>query len=181
MRASRILVVAIAVVLLVVGAACGDDDTDETTVTPGASETPAPTESNVTTIGDLTIAEPFARGAIDRGAVFFTVTNDGQEDDALVGATSDFAQTVELHETVTEGASTMMRPVDQIDVPAGGQAVLEPGGLHIMLVDPAEEISMGDTVRVTLEFEKAGSVEIEAIVTSYNTSPMPVEGSASPM
>jgi copper(I)-binding protein len=88
---------------------------------------------------------------------------------------------VELHETVTEGASTMMRPIDQIDVPAGGQAVLEPGGLHIMLVDPAEEITMGDTVRVTLEFEKAGSVEIEATVTSYSASPMPMEGSATPM
>jgi copper(I)-binding protein len=172
---------------LLVGGACGDDDIEEedtSTAAPTTQEataTAAATEPGVTTLGDLSISGPFARGALDRGAVFFTVTNTGEEDDALIGATSDVAATVELHETVMEGGSTMMRPVERIVVPAGGNAVLEPGGLHVMLTDPEDDIEMGDTVRVALEFEHAGSVEIEAMVTSYNASPMPMEGSPAPM
>jgi copper(I)-binding protein len=50
-----------------------------------------------------------------------------------------------------------------------------------MLTDPASEIEMGDIVTGTLEVEKAGTVTIAAEVTSYNSSPMPMEGSQSPM
>jgi copper(I)-binding protein len=174
---------------LLVAAACGDDDDGDGEASPTtepSAATATPTgASGVTTIGDLTITGPFARGAIDRGAVYFTVSNEGAQDDALIGAASSSAPTVELHETVTEGASTMMRPVDRIEIPAGGEAVLEPGGLHVMLIDPTEELAMGSTILVTLDFENAGSVEIEATVTSYNASPMEsgmgMTGSASPM
>jgi copper(I)-binding protein len=165
---------------LLIGAACGNDDDDAATPTGTPQATATPADEGVT-IGDLIITGPFARGAIDRGAVFFTVSNDGNEADALVGASSAAAASAELHETVTEGASTMMRPIERIEVPAGGEAVLEPGGLHVMLIDPVEELAMGDTVQVTLEFETAGTVEIEATVTSYNESSMPMDSSPSAM
>jgi hypothetical protein len=151
-------------------AACGDDDDDDDA--DGGTSTPASTEGAAVTVGDLEITGPFARGAIDRGAVFFTVTNMGTEDDALIAAKSPAADTVELHETVTEGSSSMMRQVDQIDVPAGGEAVLEPGGLHVMLLDLTGELAKGDMISITLEFENAGTAEIEAKVMEYSDEPM---------
>ncbi len=180
----------IAAALLIAGVAAfavscgGDDDDDAPTPTPEATPTPMATVQPVT-LGDLTIKAPFSRAALDRGGVFFTVENAGSEDDALIGASSDAAGKVELHETVTEGASTMMRPIERIEIPAGGTATLKPGGLHVMLTELTRGLQMGDTFTLTLEFEKAGSVDIEATVTAYTEETMGSDdmgtGSATPM
>ena len=54
-----------------------------------------------------------------------------------------------------------MRKVEGIDVPAGGKAVLEPGGDHLMLFDLKAGLAPGDTFPLTLVFERAGSVTVE--------------------
>lgn len=152
---------------ILAGAACGDDDDDDDDGGDGA----------VATVGDLEITGASARGALDNGAVYFTVTNSGSDDDALVGAATDVAGKVELHETVDQGGGTMMmRPVEQIDVPAGGEAVLEKGGLHVMLLDLPEPLEMGTTFPIELTFEKAGTVEFEVTVESYSEATMAPEG-----
>ena len=185
MKANRFLTLiagGIAVAALAAFAvACGGDDDDDTgagSPTAEATATPEATSEPIT-IGDITINEPFARAALDRGSVYFTVENTGTEDDALIGASSDIAGTVELHQTVTEGASTMMKPVDKIVVPAGETTTLKPGGLHVMMTELTRELKMDDTFSVTLEFEKAGSVDLEVTVTSYTEETM--SGSATPM
>lgn len=64
------------------------------------------------------------------------------------------------------GGPGMMRmtPVDEIPVPAGGAAVLEPGGYHIMLLDLAAPLEVGSTIEVTLTFAGAGEVQVAADV-----------------
>lgn len=98
------------------------------------------------------------------GAVYLTLTNDADTDDALTGASTDVAGTVELHETSTADGTMSMQQLQQIDIPAGGDAVLEPGGLHIMLIDVSSDLAEGDEVDVTLEFENAGSQSVTATV-----------------
>lgn len=160
-----VLLIAIAGLLAVAlaAAACGDDDDGDDG---NGDATPTPASEEITA-GDLTIEGPFARGALDNGAVFFTITNNGAEDDTLISASSNVSDTTELHETVTEGAESAMRPVEGIDIPAGGTTVLEPGGLHVMLLDLSQELNLEDQVEVTLAFEKAGEVTFDAVVTMY--------------
>ena len=55
-----------------------------------------------------------------------------------------------------------MREVDSIELPAGQEVKLEPGGYHIMLLDLKQPIEMGDTIEVTLDFQKAGEINVEA-------------------
>jgi len=57
-----------------------------------------------------------------------------------------------------------MAPVTAIAVPAGGEATLAPGGLHIMLIDLTRELTPGDEVTLTLTFEKAGDITVTAVV-----------------
>jgi copper(I)-binding protein len=177
MKTRRILMLiaglAAAATLTLAAAACNDDDDSDDGDNGDATSTPAP---DGITVGDLVITEPSSRGAPDRGAVFFTVENGGDTDDALIAAGTEVASTVELHETVTEGASTMMRPVDKIDVPAGGSTVLESGGLHVMLTDLTTELTMGDEITVELEFENAGKVELTVEVSDYSNETMAPEG-----
>jgi hypothetical protein len=115
------------------------------------------------------------------GAAYMVIRNTGAEDDALLSVQTDVAQTVEIHETFTmegEGDQGMgdmgddsdmagemmgMRPVESIPVPAGGSATLEPGGYHVMLMG-VEPLQAGQKVTLTLTFEHAGTVQVEAEV-----------------
>lgn len=98
------------------------------------------------------------------GAAYMTLTNDGDTDDQLIAASTDVAESVELHETTTDGGSMSMQQVEGIDIPAGGEAVLEPGGLHVMLIDVTEDLTEGDTVELTLTFGVAGEQTVSAEV-----------------
>lgn len=59
-----------------------------------------------------------------------------------------------------------MEHLDNVEVPAGGTVVFEPGGLHVMLLD-VDELSEGDSIEVVLEFEESGPITIEAAVQPY--------------
>ncbi len=115
---------------------------------------------------ELNIQDPWARPAVMGGnaAVYFTLVNKGNVSDALVGASSDAAETAGLHETRMEGDIISMAPMSRIEVPAGGRTELKPGGLHVMLVELKQDISPGDTVSVTLRFENSDEITVEAEV-----------------
>jgi copper(I)-binding protein len=98
------------------------------------------------------------------GAVYVTLRNGGSDPDALLGATSDAAEHVELHETIREGDVMRMRPVAKLEVPAGGVLEMKPGGIHIMLINLKRELRPGDRVPVTLTFAHAAPVSLEVPV-----------------
>ncbi len=98
------------------------------------------------------------------GAFYMTLRNTGNEDDALIGASSDACGTTELHESFKTPEGAMgMRPVEggKIVVPAGETVELKMGGLHIMCIDKQVDFTPGTKVPLTLHFEKSGDVSIE--------------------
>jgi copper(I)-binding protein len=97
-------------------------------------------------------------------AAYMLLRNPGDEPDRLLNVKTDAAEIAELHVTQTENDVTSMRPVESIEVPPQGETELEPGGLHIMLMNLKRELKAGDTIKLTLEFEKAGTVDVEAEV-----------------
>lgn len=100
----------------------------------------------------------------DVGAVYFDITAEGA-DDRLLAASTDIAAEVQIHEVVSEGGSSMMRPVaDGIAVEAGGSVSLEPGGYHLMLLGVAEVPEPGTTFGLTLQFERMGRITITVTV-----------------
>jgi copper(I)-binding protein len=119
--------------------------------------------------GDIAVEDPFARasaGPAKVGAVFMIVKNSGAAADALVAAESPVAARAELHTHIKDGDVMRMRQVSSIDVPAGGTVSLQPGGLHIMLIDLKEPLRQGETFPLTLTFAKAGTVAVYVPVKS---------------
>lgn len=116
--------------------------------------------------GDLTIIHPAARPNLPNRptAAYMAISNEGEEGDRLVSVRSDAFGAVELHTTMQHGDVMKMQPVEGIDVPAGDTALLEPGGLHVMLFDAVTQHKIGDSFMMTLTFEKAGDVEVEVKV-----------------
>ena len=94
-------------------------------------------------------------------AAYMTIRNTGKVEDRLIGATSDFAQFVELHTTEERNGVMMMAPVKAVNVPARGQAELKPGGLHVMFIKIKHGLNAGDKINLTLEFEKSGKMTME--------------------
>jgi periplasmic copper chaperone A len=98
------------------------------------------------------------------GAAYLIVRNEGDKDDRLVGAASPAAESVEAHETVDENGVARMRPLEGASIPAGGALVMRPGGAHLMLMGLAAPLREGSSFKLTLTFERAGKMTVEAQV-----------------
>lgn len=114
----------------------------------------------------IKIMDPYARAAspsAKSGAAFMMLMNHGTEDDRLIAATSDVAKKVELHTHIEDanGVMQMRHDPDGFEIPAGGGHALERGGDHVMFMGLNTSLNDGDTVSVTLTFEKAGPITVE--------------------
>lgn len=144
----------VAAVLGLVAAACGSD-------------------------GGVSVDKPWARNSpmmASAGAVYMDLESD--DGDRLIGASvsSDIAAKVEIHETAMVegemgddseegmGGPMMMQEVGEIALPAGDTVNLEPGGFHIMLLDVATPLEIGQKFDVTLTFDTAGEKVVEVEV-----------------
>lgn len=119
------------------------------------------------TVGSISIDHPWSRATvagIPNGVAYFGLTNSGDDDDKLVSASTPVADKTELHTHLKEGDVVRMRQVEDIVVPAGGSAKLEPGGLHVMLMGLNDPLEQGTSFPLTLVFDKAGTVTIDVMV-----------------
>ena len=124
----------------------------------------APARAEDAKAGDLVITQAWSRatpvGAKVAGG-YLTVENKGVAADRLLGGSGDVAGRVEIHEMAMDNGVMKMRPLDKgLDIEPGKTVKLAPGGLHLMLLDLKTQFKQGDKVPVTLEFEKAGKVQL---------------------
>ncbi|MBI1340662.1 copper chaperone PCu(A)C [bacterium] len=80
--------------------------------------------------------------------------------DRLVAASSPMAAAVEMHEMVYDGAQVSMRRVDGVDLPAGQAVRFEPGGLHLMIIEP-RTVAGEDTFPIVFELQSGASLTVE--------------------
>lgn len=127
------------------------------------------------TLDGLRIGHPWARasaGAAPTGAAYFALENRGGEPDRLVSASTPAAERAELHTHLHENGVMKMRPVEGgIELPAGGQVLLAPGGLHVMLMGLKAPLKEGERFPLTLTFEKAGELQVEVAVEPIGYQP----------
>jgi copper(I)-binding protein len=127
----RRTLVVIAVLALVAGA-CGEDD------------------------ASLDVADAWARSALGpNGAVYLTIEG-GDADAALSGVSvsPDVAAMAQIHQTVIRDDGVMaMTRIPHVEIPAGSTVMMVPGGMHVMLMELAEPLEIGDTLDMTLTFD----------------------------
>lgn len=120
--------------------------------------------------GAISISQGWSRPAPAVAPVlggFLTITNNGKEADRLTGITSPLSDDVQIHRTVVEADKASMRRVDDgVEIPAGSKLTFEPGGYHIMFMKPKARPAAGDVVPLQLNFEKAGQLDAELLVST---------------
>jgi copper(I)-binding protein len=85
-------------------------------------------------------------------AGYMTLVNVSSEEKVLVRLESPTYDKVELHQMTMADGMMKMRALAEMVIPAGGQARLEPGGTHLMLWDPKQPLTKGESVDLTLIF-----------------------------
>lgn len=129
-----------------------------------AHESHAQAAHSTVTHGALEIAGAFTRATLPGAPVgggYLTITNTGDEDDRLVDVIGTVSDRVEIHEmAVVNDVMTMRQLPDGLPVPAGETVTLAPGGFHLMFMQLNTSFIEGETVTVTLVFEKAGAVDV---------------------
>jgi periplasmic copper chaperone A len=119
-------------------------------------------------VGALVIETPWSRatpGGAKVAAGYVRITNGGATPDRLVGGTAIVAGKFEIHEMSMQGDVMRMRPLDTgLEIKPGQTVELKPGGLHLMFMDLQRPLKEGETVKGTLVFEKAGTVEVDYAV-----------------
>lgn len=94
--------------------------------------------------------------------MFMEINNPTSSDITLIGGSSD-AGMVEIHETVMADDGMQMQEINGgIEIPSGGTVVLQPGGLHVMIMNLNSDVLAGDEVTVDLEFDGHPNVSVTA-------------------
>lgn len=128
-------------------------------------------------VGDITVASPWTRatpGGAKVAGGYLKVTNNGTVADKLVSGTADIAGRVEIHEMAMNNGVMQMRPLnDGLELKPGQTVELKPGGYHVMFLDLKRQLKQGETVKATLQFEKAGKVEITLNVAAVGGASAP--------
>lgn len=96
-------------------------------------------------------------------AFYLALENNTDAAVQLTGVETEVARVVEMHQTQSQNGLMQMRPVQSVEVPAGGEVVFEPGGFHIMLIDINRPLEPGDEVAVTLIFSTGERLELPAV------------------
>ena len=127
-------------------------------------------------MAQIDVADAWARPTVGSGrmsAAYMTIANNGPAADRLKSARTAKAKSVELHQTTMTADGVMqMRPVeDGLPVEAGSSLVLQPGGAHFMLVGLEDALEAGQELVLTLEFAKAGLIDVVVPVSA--TAPEP--------
>ena len=115
-------------------------------------------------VGTLDIGHPWSRPTPADANIaggYLTITNKGKTADRLIGGTSPAANQIEVHEMVDVDGMAKTRPVaNGIEIKPGKTVELKPGALRIVLLGLKEPLQVGQKIKGTLVFEKAGPVDI---------------------
>jgi periplasmic copper chaperone A len=124
----------------------------------------------------ISVEKAWARAtpsAAATGVVYLSLADTGPAADRLIGVATPVAAHADMHVMVMEGNVMQMRPVDAVDVKPGERIQFKPSGLHIMLTDMKQPLTRGERFPVTLDFEKAGKVDVEVLVLPIGASGYP--------
>lgn len=126
--------------------------------------------------GTLEIRTPWARASVGTErptAAYMTIRNTGDQPDRLLRIETPVAARAQIHAMVEEDDVTKMRPAGDLEIPSGGEVRLEPGGLHLMLMQLERPLKEGAAVSLTLVFERAGEVTVDAPVAGIGARSAP--------
>jgi periplasmic copper chaperone A len=135
-------------------------------------------------VGSIHISQPWLRatpkGAAS-GAGYMTLTNKGTAPDRVSCVSDDASTQCQIHSMTMECGVMKMRPVEGgLEIKPGESVTLKPGGNHMMFLSLKHPLEQGGTVKATLKFDRAGTIDVEYPVLAIG-APAPGPSAADSM
>ena len=111
--------------------------------------------------GNVSIEQAWVRAlppTSSNTAAYMTILNAGPDVAIVRGGSSEIAQAVEVHRTVEVDGMMRMEQLDELRIAPGEQAVLAPGGTHLMLLNLTTMPAAGDEVRLCVQLASGAEV-----------------------
>jgi periplasmic copper chaperone A len=132
-------------------------------------------------VGPIHITQPWARATpkgATSGAAYMTITNKGATPDRVSCVSSDASAQCQIHSMTMDGDVMKMRPVEGgLEIKPGETVTLQPTSFHVMLVDLKQPLEQGKTIKATLKFDHAGTLDIEYPIAAIGA---PAPGTVAP-
>ena len=94
-------------------------------------------------------------------AMYMIMHNYSEVNDELIGASSDVAQAVEIHESkLGDDGIMQMIPQEAVSLAADEKVEFKPGGLHVMFVGLKQDLNVGDEIMVVLHFKNHTDISV---------------------
>lgn len=115
-------------------------------------------------IAEAQIRQPMPGRTVTAG--YLTLHNHTAAELQLVGASSASFGRAELHQHSHRDGMMRMEQVNAITIPAKGAVTLAPGGLHLMLFEPATALEPGQSVPLILMFADGEKLSVNVPVVA---------------
>jgi copper(I)-binding protein len=116
-------------------------------------------------VGSIHISQPWSRATpkgASAGAAYMTLTNNGKTPDRVNCVSSDASAECQIHSMTMDNGVMQMRPVEGgLEIKPGETVTLKPGSFHMMLLNLKHPLEQGNSMKATLKFDNAGTVEVE--------------------
>src|SRR5262249_31402319 len=145
----------IVTLLVAIAALSGCGQASSTNTTAPASDVSA------TTMNNIEIGHAWASptpGGTTTSAGYLTIPHHAATADTLLAATSTRANSVDVHTMRMENGMMEMRPAGDLPIPPGGTLTLAPNSLHLMFNGVTAPFTEGETIPVTLHFDRGGDI-----------------------
>lgn len=127
----------------------------------------------------ITVTDPYVRAmppGQPNSLAFMGLTNTSDQDIELVGAEGKVSKVLELHTHIMQDGMMQMKRIEKIDLPAGKTVMLEPDGLHVMLIGLVHDLEPDTSVSLTLVFNDGSKKQLEVPVRKIEVSMRMQEG-----
>lgn len=116
--------------------------------------------------GDIEVHQPWVRPTSqgENAAVYLTLHNHASKSYELIGASSNAADVIEMHEGKMENDVMQMNMISSLTIAADEEINFTPGGLHIMLVNIKQELILGEHIGIILHFKNHEDIVAEVSV-----------------
>jgi copper(I)-binding protein len=94
-------------------------------------------------------------------AAYMQIHNPQLQPQTIVGLSADCCTSVMLHQSRREGDKVSMEHLDHLVIPAQASVQLVPGGMHIMLADAQEALTLESKVKITFNFGDGSTQEFD--------------------
>ncbi len=122
----------------------------------------AGTAADVVTVSDPYV--PAMPPGQPNSLAYMGLTNSSGQDVVLVAAEGSVAKVIELHTHVMQDGMMHMKKIEKIDLPAGKTVMLEPNGLHVMLIGLTQDLKPDAKVSLTLVFSDSSKKVVDVPV-----------------